>query len=114
MNSWRQTMMAGAAPDARRGAGLRDHRLPARPAELRPCRRWSSTAPPTRPCRSTPPAAVAKEVPDAKLIEYDGSAHGLFATDKERLIDDLPASSAADCDRPAACAIRLQSEGGLT
>ncbi len=25
----------------------------------------------------------------AKLIEYDGSAHGLFASDKERLIKDL-------------------------
>ncbi len=34
---------------------------------------------------------VAKAVPDAKLIEYSGSAHGLFATDKERLIDDLVA-----------------------
>ena len=32
---------------------------------------------------------VAAEVPGAKLIEYDGSAHGLFATDKQRLIDDL-------------------------
>jgi len=32
---------------------------------------------------------VAKALPDAKLIEYDGSAHGLFATDKERLIDDV-------------------------
>ena len=32
---------------------------------------------------------VAKSVPGAKLIEYDGSAHGVFATDKNRLIDDL-------------------------
>ena len=32
---------------------------------------------------------VAAEVPGAKLIEYDGSAHGLFAIDKDRLIDDL-------------------------
>ena len=28
-------------------------------------------------------------MPGAQLIEYDGSAHGLFATDKQRLIDDL-------------------------
>jgi pimeloyl-ACP methyl ester carboxylesterase len=32
---------------------------------------------------------VAAKVPGAELIEYDGSAHGLFATDKQRLIDDL-------------------------
>ena len=38
---------------------------------------------------------VAKQVPDAQLIEYDGSAHGLFATDKQRLIDDLSPSSEA-------------------
>lgn len=32
---------------------------------------------------------VAKVVPGATLIEYDGSAHGLFATDKERLTRDI-------------------------
>ena len=32
---------------------------------------------------------VADKVEGAKLIEYDGSAHGLFATDKERLIADV-------------------------
>ena len=32
---------------------------------------------------------VAKRVPGAQLIEYEGSAHGVFASDKERLIDDL-------------------------
>ena len=32
---------------------------------------------------------VAKAVPGATLIEYDGSAHGLFATDKERLTRDI-------------------------
>jgi pimeloyl-ACP methyl ester carboxylesterase len=32
---------------------------------------------------------VADQVPGATLIEYDGSAHGLFATDKERLIEDV-------------------------
>jgi non-heme chloroperoxidase len=32
---------------------------------------------------------VAKAVPDSELIEYEGSAHGLFASDKERLIGDL-------------------------
>jgi len=32
---------------------------------------------------------VAAQVPGARLIEYDGSAHGLFAIDKERLNQDL-------------------------
>lgn len=32
---------------------------------------------------------VAKALPNATLIEYAGSAHGLFETDKERLIDDV-------------------------
>ena len=34
---------------------------------------------------------VAAQVPGAKLIEYDGRAHGLFATDKQKLIDDVTA-----------------------
>lgn len=33
--------------------------------------------------------AAAKGIANAKLIEYDGSPHGLFATDKERLHEDL-------------------------
>lgn len=32
---------------------------------------------------------VAKAVPSAKLIEYDGEPHGVFATQKERLTADL-------------------------
>lgn len=32
---------------------------------------------------------VAKAIPSAKLIEYSGSAHGVFATDKERLTGDV-------------------------
>jgi pimeloyl-ACP methyl ester carboxylesterase len=33
--------------------------------------------------------AAAAGIADAKLIEYDGAPHGLFATDKERLTTDL-------------------------
>lgn len=33
--------------------------------------------------------AVKKALPTARLIEYAGSAHGLFESDKERLIADL-------------------------
>lgn len=32
---------------------------------------------------------AAAAIPTAKLLEYEGSPHGLFATDKERLIQDL-------------------------
>ena len=39
---------------------------------------------------------VAKKVPGAQLIEYDGSAHGVFATDAERLKNDLMAFIAGD------------------
>lgn len=33
--------------------------------------------------------AAAKGIPGATLIEYDGAPHGLFATHKERLAEDL-------------------------
>ncbi len=33
--------------------------------------------------------AAAQGIPHAKLIEYDGAPHGLFATHKERLTNDL-------------------------
>lgn len=35
--------------------------------------------------------AVARAVPDARLIEYEGEAHGIFATQTERLSRDLVA-----------------------
>ncbi|MFV0623109.1 alpha/beta fold hydrolase [Sphingomonas sp. ac-8] len=33
--------------------------------------------------------AAAAAIPGAKLIEYDGAPHGLFATEQDRLTDDL-------------------------
>ena len=33
--------------------------------------------------------AAAKAIPGAKLVEYEGAAHGLFASHKDRLISDL-------------------------
>ncbi len=33
--------------------------------------------------------AAAKAIPHAKLLEYDGAPHGLFATEKDRLTADL-------------------------
>ena len=46
------------------------------------------TADKTVPIDATARVAAAR-ITGAKLIEYDGSAHGLFAIDKQRLIDDL-------------------------
>ena len=42
---------------------------------------------------------VAKKVPHARFIKYDGSAHGLFETDKDRFCDDLVAFLGGDMDR---------------
>lgn len=39
---------------------------------------------------------VARKVPGSRLIEYDGSAHGVFATDTERLKNDLLAFIAGE------------------
>ena len=39
---------------------------------------------------------MAEKVAGATLIEYEGSAHGLFATDKERLSNDLVAFLAGE------------------
>ena len=33
--------------------------------------------------------AAATAIPEAKLVEYEGAAHGLFASHKDRLIGDL-------------------------
>jgi pimeloyl-ACP methyl ester carboxylesterase len=46
------------------------------------------TADKTVPIDATARAA-AKAIPHAKLIEYDGAPHGLFATHKQQLIGDL-------------------------
>ena len=45
--------------------------------------------------------AVAKAVPHAQLIEYDGEAHGVFDTQTERLTDDLLAFLGNDGERSA-------------
>jgi pimeloyl-ACP methyl ester carboxylesterase len=42
---------------------------------------------------------VAKKVPSARFIKYDGSPHGLFETDKERFCDDLVAFLGGNMDR---------------
>ena len=45
---------------------------------------------------------VKKALPTAQLIEYDGSAHGLFASDKERLTNDIRAFLGSPVDSRSA------------
>jgi pimeloyl-ACP methyl ester carboxylesterase len=89
MNAWRQTMMAGLRPTlaAAKAFATTDFR-PDLASFTVPTLVIHGTADKTVPIDATG-RVVAKQVPGAQLIEYDGSAHGLFATDKQRLIDDL-------------------------
>jgi pimeloyl-ACP methyl ester carboxylesterase len=89
MNSWRQTMMAGLRPTlaAAQAFATTDFR-PDLASFTVPTLVIHGTADKTVPIDATG-RVVAAQVPGAELIEYDGSAHGLFATDKERLIADL-------------------------
>ena len=89
MNNWRQTMMAGLRPTlaAAQAFATTDFR-PDLASFTVPTLIIHGTADVTVPIDATARAA-AKAIPDARLIEYDGSPHGLFATDKQRLIGDL-------------------------
>ena len=89
MNSWRQTMMAGLRPTlaAAKAFATTDFRPDLANFKV-PTLVIHGTADQTVPIDATGRES-AKAIPGAKLIEYDGSAHGLFAIDKQRLIDDL-------------------------
>lgn len=89
MNAWRQAMMAGLRPTlaAAKAFATTDFR-PDLASFTIPTLVIHGTADETVPIDATG-RVVAEKVPNAKLIEYDGSAHGLFATDTERLGDDL-------------------------
>ena len=90
MNAWRQTMMAGLRPTlaAAEAFGSTDFRPDIKSFEGVPTLIIHGTADQTVPIDATG-RVMAQQVPGARLIEYDGSAHGLFATDKERLCNDL-------------------------
>ena len=89
MNSWRQTMLAGLRPTlaAAQAFATTDFR-PDLASFTVPTLIIHGTKDATVPIDATAREA-AKAIPGAELIEYDGSAHGLFASDKQRLIDDL-------------------------
>ena len=89
MNSWRQTMMAGTRNTlaAAKAFATTDFR-PDLASFQAPTLIIHGTADKTVPIDATGRVA-AREIAGATLIEYEGSAHGLFATDKQRLIDDV-------------------------
>ena len=89
MNSWRQTMLSGTKNmlDAANAFATTDFR-PDLASFKSPTLVIHGTTDKTVPIDATG-RVVAAQVPGAKLIEYDGRAHGLFATDKQRLIDDV-------------------------
>ena len=89
MNSWRQAMMAGLRPTlaAAQAFATTDFR-PDLASFTVPTLIIHGTKDVTVPIDATARAA-AKAIPNAELIEYDGSPHGLLATDKQRVIDDL-------------------------
>ena len=90
MNAWRQAMMAGLRPTlaAAQAFATTDFRPDLKSFDGVPTLVNHVTADKTVPIDATG-RVVAEKAPGAKLIEYDGSAHGLFAIDKERLIDDV-------------------------
>ncbi len=89
MNSWRQAMIAGLRPTlaAAQAFASTDFR-PDLASFTVPTLIIHGTSDKTVPIDATARES-AKAIPGARLIEYDGSAHGLFASDKERLINDL-------------------------
>jgi non-heme chloroperoxidase len=90
MNAWRQTMMAGLRPTlaAAQALATTDFRPDITSFDGVPLLIIHGTSDKTVPIDATG-RVMAEKMRGAKLIEYDASAHGLFATDKERLCHDL-------------------------
>ena len=88
-DAWRQALLAGLRPTlaAAQAFATTDFR-PDLASFTIPTLVIHGTADKTVPIDATG-RVVAEKVPGARLIEYDDSPHGLFATDKERLIADL-------------------------
>jgi non-heme chloroperoxidase len=86
----RQAAMAGLRPTlaAAQAFATTDFRPDLKSFEGVPTLIIHGTADKTVPIAATA-SVVADQISGARLIEYDGSAHGLFATDKERLIADV-------------------------
>ena len=88
-DSWRQAMMAGLRPTlaAAQAFATTDFRDDLRAFNL-PTLIVHGTDDATVPIDATGRAAAAA-IPPARLIEYDGAPHGVFASHRERLTADL-------------------------
>ena len=87
---WRQAMMASqrSTLGAAQAFSTTDFRPDLKSFDGVPTLVIHGTSDKTVPIDATG-RVVAEQVPGAKLIEYDGSAHGVFASDKDRLIADV-------------------------
>ena len=87
--AWRLAMQAGLKPTlaAAQAFASTDFR-PDLPAFTVPTLIIHGTSDKIVPIDATGRAA-AKAIPNARLIEYEGEPHGLFATQKQRLTEDL-------------------------
>lgn len=87
--SWATAMQAGLHPTvaAAKAFASTDFR-PDLPSLTVPTLLIHGTADKTVPIDATA-REVARAVPNAQLIEYEGEAHGVFATQTDRLINDL-------------------------
>lgn len=92
MNAWRQAMMAGLRPTlaAAKAFSFTDFTPDLKSFDGVPTLVLHGTADKTVPIEATG-KVVSEMVPQARLIEYEGSPHGLFETDKDRFCDDLVA-----------------------
>ncbi|WP_294325283.1 alpha/beta hydrolase [uncultured Sphingomonas sp.] len=87
--SWNTAMLAGLKPTlaCAESFGTTDFR-PDLPSITVPTLVIHGTSDQTVPIDATG-RALAKALPQATLIEYDGAPHGLFATESDRLTEDL-------------------------
>lgn len=106
MNAWRQAMMAGLRPTlaAAKAFAYTDFRPELKNLEGIPVLCMHGTADKTVPSDATG-RVVAREVSTASLIEFDGSPHGLFETDKEKFCENLVAFLGDQMDKIDAQAV---------
>jgi pimeloyl-ACP methyl ester carboxylesterase len=100
MNAWRQAMMAGLLPTlaAAKAFSFTDFTPDLKSFEGVPTLCIHGTSDDTVPIEATG-EVVAKQVPGARFIKYNGSPHGIFETDKDRFCDDLVAFLGGDIGR---------------
>ena len=100
MNAWRQAMMASLRSTlaAAKAFATTDFRPDLRSFDGVPTLVIHGTGDKTVPIDATG-RAVAREIPNARLIEYEASPHGIFESDKDRFCEDLIAFLGGDLSR---------------